>query len=238
MIEKHYKGIGELWRLSREAVRRNLGAFLFLNILSILSVAWSTGSTLRDKTNGSNWYAIFKNTLFGSNGDSLHIGGAFFTFILFVVGIALALMSVILTLRAAQKDKVELSEVWADFKENWLWLRIIGVELLVVFILLLGFIALIIPGIYLLGRVTLAPYILVDQNTKVFEAVEKSWHLTRDRMWQVYSVLLFSIVLSLPNIIPIIGPVIAFVLVLSYSVAMPLRYLDLKHHRRSPAAKS
>jgi uncharacterized membrane protein YesL len=234
VAEKHYKGVTQLWAQSREAVRRNLGVFLFLNSLAILSVAWDTGTNLRDKVHGSDWKAVFTNTLGGNNGYP-HVGGAFILVILAIAAVLLSLMSVVLIVHAAKKDKVTLAEVWEDFASKVF--RLVGVELLTAFIILLGFLALILPGIYLIGRVILAPYILVDQDTKVFEAIEKSWHLTRDRMTQIYTVLLFTLLLSLPNIIPIIGPIIAFVLVLSFSVAMPMRYLELKHHRRSPAPK-
>ena len=238
MAEKNYKGVTEIWVASREAVRRNLGLFVFLNSLTIMSLAWDTGSNLRDKVHGSDWHSVFTNTVYGNGGVYPNFGGFALGIIFAVLAVAFATMEVILALKASKKDRVSFVEVWDEYKSNWLWLRLIGVIALTGFILLLGFIALIIPGIYLIGRVILAPYILIDQDTKVFEAVEKSWHLTRDRMWQVYSVLLFSLLLSLPNIIPIIGPIIAFVLVLSFSVAMPMRYLELKHHRRSPAAKS
>ena len=235
MAENYYKTPGELWRLSREAVRRNLSLFVFLSSITILNTAWQTGKDLHDKTHGSGWKMVFSSSIYGSNGGYPRVGGFFVITVLIVLAIVFALMSVVLAVHAAKKDKVEFAEVWEDFKDKWL--RLIGVELLTAFILFCGFVALVIPGIYLIGRVILAPYILIDQNTKIFEAIEKSWHLTRDRMWQVYSVLVFSLILSLPSIIPVIGPIIAFVLVLSFSVAMPLRYLDLKHNRRSPAPK-
>ena len=237
MAEKNYKSVTELWSASRDAVMRNLGLFLFLNSITILSLAWDTGTNLRDKVHGSGWETVFGNTLFGNTGSYPEAGGFFVTALFGILAGIFAIMAVILEVQAAKKDKVELPEIWEKFKAEWMWLRIIGVLLLTGFILVVGFLALILPGIYLLGRVVLAPYILVDQNTKIFEAVEKSWHLTRDRMWQVYSVLLFTLVLSLPNLIPIVGPIIAFVLVLSYSVAMPMRYFELKHHRRSPSDK-
>lgn len=237
VAQTNYKKVTELWALSREAVRRNLGVFLLINSLSLLSVAWNTGTDLRDKVHGSGWSTVFSNSLYGNSGAYPSIGGSVISAILGVLAVVFALMGIILVLKAAKKDRVTLSEVWNDFKANLLWLRLIGVILLLVLILVIGFVALILPGIYLIGRVILAPYILVDQDTKVFEAIEKSWHLTRDRMWQVYNVVLLSIALSLFNIIPIIGPIISFVLVVSYSVAMPIRYLELKDHRRSPAAK-
>ncbi len=235
MAEKKYQDVTQLWKQSREAVQRNLGIFLFLSSTTILSVAWQVGSDLRDKVHGSGWSTLFSNSFFGTNGGYPHVGGGIIISLLALLAIVFYLMSIVLAVHAAKKDKVELNEVWADLKSKWL--GIIGVEILTGFIIVVGLIAFIIPGIYLLGRVILAPYILIDQNTKIFEAVEKSWHLTNNRMGQVYGVFLFGIVLAIPNIVPIIGPILGFVLALSYSVAMPLRYFELKHHRRSPAHK-
>ncbi len=146
--------------------------------------------------------------------------------ILFIAGIALAIMSVVLQVRAAQKSTVQFQEVWNDFKH--LWWRIILVEITVAILIIAGLIALILPGIYLIGRLLLAPYILVAEDTRVFEALERSWALTKGRMGQVYNIFLLAIVLSLFNLIPVIGSAIAVVLTVAYSVVLPLRYLELK----------
>jgi hypothetical protein len=73
-----------------------------------------------------------------------------------------------------------------------------------------------------------APVITVDKDIGVTDAIKQSWHLTEGRMWPVYSVILLGIVLTLPNFIPFVGPIIAFFLAMFYSVALPLRYMEYK----------
>lgn len=230
MSARKYKSVTELFSKSRVAVRRNLYLFLLINSVAIINIAWQIGTNLRDKTHGSDWSQIISNTVLGSSGGQEKAGPGFILFVLGIAGVVFYLMGVILSLRAAQKEVVNLSDVWDEFKSKAL--RLIGVILLAGVIILAGLIALVIPGVYFLGRLLFAPYVLVDQNTGVREALNRSWNMTKGWVWSVLSVVLFGIVLSLPNVIPIIGPIIAFVLTLFYSVAVPLRYMEVKHAKK------
>lgn len=226
MAAKTYKSPLELFKQSYGAVRRNLGVFLILNVLTVLDLAWNLGTNVREKTHGADWGTIFTNSLFGSNGSYPSVGGGILIAVLAILAIILALMAEILAIRAAQHNKVELGDIWNEFKVKGL--RLLLLEILLVIIVGAGLILLIIPGVYLIGRLAIAPYVLIDKNTKVVEALNRSWELTKGRMWQIYTVILFGIVLALPNVIPFFGPIIAFALALAYSVALPLRYLELK----------
>lgn len=226
MAAKTYQSPLELLKQSYGAVRRNLGVFLLLNVLTVLDIAWQLGTNVREKTHGADWGTIFTNSLFGSNGSYPSVGGGILLAVLAISAIILALMTEILAIRAAQHNKVELRDIWDEFKVKGL--RLLLLEILLVIIIGAGLILLIVPGIYLIGRLAVAPYVLIDKNTKAMEALNRSWELSKGRMWQVYSVVLFGVVLALPNVIPFFGPIIGFTLALAYSVALPLRYLELK----------
>jgi hypothetical protein len=226
MAQPRYKSVTQLFRESSAAVQRNLGLFLLLNVLTILSIAWQTGSDLKDKTHGSGWGDIVRNTIFGHGSNSPHWGGGLSVLLLFLAGMVLWLMNTILTVRAAQGKTVELSEVWREFKIKWL--RLLAVTILSGIMIILGFVLLIVPGILILPRLVLAPYLLVDQNTGVREAISRSWHLSKGKMDPIYMVLLFSLVLSIPSIVPIVGPIVGFALGLAYSAALPMRYFEIK----------
>jgi hypothetical protein len=229
MAVRKIKGVTDIFKESSAIVRRNLYPFIIVNLLAALSVVWQAGINVRDKTSGTSWHSIFEHGVFGNGGDFRYPGaGAGILVVLFVVAsIVLALMNVILTVRAAQNKTVDLGEVWEEFKAK-AW-RLIGVEILFGLIVVVGLILLIIPGIYFIGRLIMAPFILVDQNTSIREAINRSWDLTKDKWAHVYTVILFGIVLSLPNIVPIIGPFVAFVLTFLYSVSLPLRYFEFKN---------
>jgi hypothetical protein len=229
MAAAKIKSVTDIFKDSSQIVRRNLYPFIIVNLLAALSVVWQAGLNVRDKTHGTSWSNVFEHGVFGNGGDFRYPGtGAGILVGLFIIAsIVLALMSVILSVRAARQTTVELGEVWEEFKQKG-W-RLIGVEIAVGLIVIVGLILLIVPGLYFLGRLIMAPFILVDQNTGIREAINRSWDLTKDKWVHVYTVILFGIVLSLPNIVPIIGPLVAFVLTFLYSVALPLRYYEFKN---------
>jgi len=229
MAAHNFKSVTQLFSESSDAVRRNLGVFILISSLSILSTAWQIGSDLKDKTHGSAWGSIAKNSVLGTNNDYPHIGGGVILVLFFIAGVALALMSTILTLRAAKKHTVTFSEVWEEF--TGVWLKLIGVMLLAAILIGFSFVLLIIPGIFVLPRLIMAPYVLLDQKTGVREAISRSWDMTKGRMDVIWYVILFGVVLSLPSIVPILGPIVAFTLSILYSVAMPLRYWEIKANK-------
>lgn len=221
-----YKSVTTLFKESQLIVRRNLWLFVFVNTVTIINIAWQIGTSLRDKTNGSDWGKIISNSILGSPGPHLTAGSGILVAILGVLSIILGLMAPILELRAAQNKKVNLSDIWSELTDKWL--KLIAVFILTGLIIVVGLVALIIPGLYLMGRLLISPYVLIDQNTGVIEALNRSWEMTKGWTWSVLSVALFGIVLALPNVIPIVGPAVAFVLTVLYSVALPLRYLEIK----------
>ena len=52
--------------------------------------------------------------------------------------------------------------------------------------------------------------------------------MTKGYAWPIYSILLFSFLLALPGIIPIVGGIISFALAVAYAAAPALRYQELK----------
>jgi len=226
MAAQNIKSVTQLFKESSQAVRRNLGLFVFLSSVAIIDLAWQIGTNIKDKTHGSPWGTIISNSFAGGHGDGLGTGSGFLSVILFILAIILGLMTVILSVRAVHQKNVRFADVWADFKR--LWLRLIGVEILSILLIGFSFVLLIIPGILVLPRLILAPYLLVDQDVGAMEALNRSWDMTKGYFGAIWLVVLFGLVLSLPSVIPIVGPIVAFALGLLYAVAMPLRYFEIK----------
>src|SRR5947199_231202 len=101
-------------------------------------------------------------------------------------------------------------ESYAVVKRNlavFLFVSVLFVLDILLFVVVgVGFILLIVPGIILLGRLIIAPYVLLDQNLTPIEALNRTWALTKGHVGVIYVVLLFGLVLAVPNVIPIIGP--------------------------------
>src|SRR3954453_13081029 len=110
MAAAKIKSVTDIFKESSAIVRRNLYPFIIVNLLAALSVVWQAGLNVRDKTNGSSWHNVFEHGVFGNGGDFSYPGtGAGVLVVLFVVAsIILALMSVILTVKAARQKTVEL----------------------------------------------------------------------------------------------------------------------------------
>lgn len=72
---------------------------------------------------------------------------------------------------------------------------LLGIGILTGLIVLGGFVALIIPGIYFMVRLAFVNLSFVDKNLGVGAAIKYSWHLVKgERFWTVLLVLLVSLV--------------------------------------------
>lgn len=226
MARKTFKPVTQLFKRSSRIVRDNLGIFIFVNLVSILSAAWSIGTQLKDKTGGYSWGTVFRDGIFGSDQNTPRGSHGPAALIVILAAIILQLMASIVVVRAAAGKRLVLADIWDEFKIKWL--RILGVSIVTGLFIIVGFILFIIPGILLLPRLIMAPFLLIDQNTGIREAINKSWDLAEGGWDKIYAVVLFGLVLSLPGFIPVIGPIISTALTILFCVALPMRYFELK----------
>jgi hypothetical protein len=104
-------------------------------------------------------------------------------------------------------------------------------------IIAVGFILLIIPGIYFLIRLAFASTAYVDRNGGVKESLEYSWHLVKGKIfWTVFLVLIIEIALMVFGAITIIGWLITYPLALLLMTHL-YRALTI-HHRNTLAAQT
>jgi len=86
--------------------------------------------------------------------------------------------------QAARKIKPDFEYLIKGFWENYLY--IILANLLVVALAVLGFFALVVPGIIIACRLVFVSYIVMDKKLDPIEAVELSWKLTRGHGWTIF----------------------------------------------------
>jgi len=92
-------------------------------------------------------------------------------------------------------------------------------------IIAIGFVLLIIPGVYFMTRLSFANYAFVDRQQGLKKSLEYSWHLVKGKIfWTVFLVLLIQIALL------VIGPLLFFVGAL---VAYPVATLLVAHLYRA-----
>lgn len=222
----------DLFGKSYALVRKNLNVYALVYAVPAAMVIAGVIQLIADnQRHGWDFGHAFTSSFLGpsiSSDSPIHTASAILLVVLFLGAIVSYLLAVILNLRAAEGKKPTFSSIWDEVRQDWLWAKLLGLGFVTIMLLVAGFILIIVPGVVLLWRLFLAPYILVDKKTKVFDALSMSWNMTKGYAWPIYSIIMFSIVLSLTNIIPIIGNLIAFVLATAYAAAPALRYQELK----------
>jgi hypothetical protein len=142
------------------------------------------------------------------------------------VGAITQIMSQAAQLDAAQHRKLDFSILWRVVREiGW---RMLGLYLVMFAVILVGFILLVIPGLIMIRRYLLAPYVMLDERVGIREALDKSAELSKLNTGSVWGVIGVLFLIGLLNIIPLVGGLLAFGLGALYSVAPALRYQQLK----------
>jgi len=107
-----------------------------------------------------------------------------------------------------------------------LWLKMIALNLLVGISVALSLLLLIIPFFFVLPRLSLATYFLVDKNMGVLEAYKASWAATKGNVGKVWGIIGATIAMVL-LMITIIGIPFAIYFLIMYSAAMAVLYVFL-----------
>jgi hypothetical protein len=109
--------------------------------------------------------------------------------------------------QAVRKTKPDFEYLIKGFWENYLF--IILANLLVVALVVLGFFALIVPGIIIACRLVFVSYIVMDKKLDPIEAVELSWKLTRGHTWTIFFmgltsffIFIFGLILMFVGVFP------------------------------------
>ena len=216
-------GAFALFGQSYDLVRRNLSSFVILNLLPAAILL----GTIISRNRSAN-----TNNLGNDSGLPVYLNnrfGGFGVIITLAVIIAIFIVSTMLfclELQAAKGKTPDLSSLW-DYVSKF-WLRLVGLSLLVSLYVIGGFILLIIPGIIMIRRYFLAPYVLIDQDTTVTEAMRRSAEMSKPYSRSIWRIIGVAVLLGIPSLINDIGSFISLILAVAYSVAPAIRYLELK----------
>ncbi len=93
-------------------------------------------------------------------------------------------------LKAARNDRLDVTDMFAAFQNYW---HAVLAGLLVGVIVVIGFVFLIVPGIFLWCKLAFTPYLIVDRKMGVIDAVQESWRLTSGHAGKVFCIGLLSI---------------------------------------------
>lgn len=143
-----------------------------------------------------------------------------------VINVVIQAMLFVLTLKAADGKKPGLDEVYNATKKKF-W-NLVGLMLVVGLTIIAGLVFFIIPGLIFIRRYLLAPYVLLDKDTKILDAMKQSADLTKPFSGSIWGIIGVGILISLTGVVPLIGPALAAVLTMLYAVAPALRYRELQ----------
>lgn len=142
-----------------------------------------------------------------------------------ILGSIATIVWVHIIMRSIKGRKLALGESFekVDFETT---IKMIGLNIVVFLLLFLSVLAFVIPFFFVLPRLVLASYFLVEKNTGVLDAVKLSWDKTKGSSMKVWGIIGATLVMILPAL-TIIGIPVAIYLVFMYSAAYGLLYLFL-----------
>ncbi len=98
------------------------------------------------------------------------------------------------SLTAARSEPPKIGTLFAAFRNYW---NAVLASLLVTAIVVIGFVMLIIPGIFFFVKLMFVPYLVVDRRMEAVAAVKESWRMTRGHGWKIFGILLLAIPVGL-----------------------------------------
>lgn len=144
----------------------------------------------------------------GGAGATLGILGGILTIFLII---PLQIGMVHAHLAVSKGDKAEFSSLKYGFGRYW---QSIGVSLLTALIVMVGFVFLIIPGIYLAVKLSQTSYRFVEDELGVIDAIKASWEDTKGHWWPLFGMIFVALgVIILGALALGIGVFVSFVLI-------------------------
>ena len=199
-VPKEWPGAFGLFKYSRAAVGFNLWTVILLYVFMIIVAA------------------VFEGVFQVSADNSSPIIKLGYNLALSVTSIAFAAAM----LAGVNRQKISFTESFTRLKLKT-YVNAILNSMLVTLILILSLLALIVPFFFVVPRLMLCQYYIIEQNMGPIEAFTASWNASKGHVGKVYGIygvtLLFILV-----VITIIGIPVAIYLFAAYSAAFALLY--------------
>jgi len=117
--------------------------------------------------------------------------------LVYPLGIGLGLLGI---RRAAGKD-TPLSTLWEPYSQ---FIPLVVMLVLMGLLIVGGFFLLVLPGIYLAVAYSFAPYLIIEKNMGVWEALETSRKAITTYWWRYFGLLLITVLLFIVGTIPLL----------------------------------
>lgn len=200
-----WPGAFGIYKKSKEAVMLNVLSILGLIALYILA-------------------SIVISMLFGDGFISNLLG--------FIVGSAMTVALTLLILAGVRGNKMELTPT-LKASVSMMTIKMALLSLLTGVIILGSLLLLIVPFFFIMPRLALAPYFLVDKKLGVFDSVTASWEATKGSIGKVWGIIGVSILFAIAIVV-----LVGIYLSIMYMAAFGLLYVHLAAKAKSAEAPS
>ncbi len=144
-----------------------------------------------------------------------------------LIFLVITFLSGVAFLRIGTKKKMSIKKLL--YKALRRYPALIGTTVLSSLIIAVGLIVLIIPGVYLGIKLSVAQVSSVLDDKNPIEAIKESWRLTNGNWWYIFALfVLFIIVIGILDFLPYISFFFSFVLIAGYT----LLFIALKKPKR------
>ena len=130
-------------------------------------------------------------------------------------------------LKAVRGERVEVRDVFVVFQRNY-WNAVIA-NIVVGVIVGLGIVMLIVPGIIFACRLAFVPYLVVDKEMDVMDALRVSWDMTRGYGWQIFFMGFLAIWIVIGGLICLFVGVFISLMWISAAFAAMYHAVELKN---------
>lgn len=211
-------------------VKENWIMFAFVNIFSIIGAILAIFP--KDDTSNSNELTSSIMPLEGLIRDNLGLTAGIaiaVSLLIAVVSVFFYAMSTSLSVKSVDGKKPDAAELVEAGKK--FWLRQLGLFIVIGFIIVVGLILLIVPGIIAIIRLCMAPYIMFDRDLGIIDSIKASNQLASKNMGAVAAAIgltiLIGIGLTILSAIPVIGQLLLVAGTIIFSLILMLRYREL-----------
>jgi hypothetical protein len=129
-------------------------------------------------------------------------------------------------LKAVRGERVEIRDIFVVFQKNY-WNAVIA-NIVVGVIVGLGIVMLIVPGIIFSVRLAFVPYLVVDREMDVMDALRVSWDMTRGHGWPIFFMGLLAIPVVIAGLLCLAVGVIISVMWITAAFAVIYHTVELK----------
>lgn len=202
-----WPGAFGIYKTSRRAVLLNLWPLVAVYLLTLV-----VSGLISSVFDSSSWRP----------GEQVHASGSLLSFVLNLLISSVGTIAVTTLLLAGVRGiRLGFQESFRNVQE--LVLPMIGQLVLQYIIILLSLIAFIIPFFFVMPRLMLAPYFLVDKKLGAVDSIKASWTQTGGNVGKVWGIIGVSFLMAL-LMLTIIGIPFAIYFLVMYSAATAILY--------------